>query len=160
MNRLMSTRKVSYQNLNLVFLILVSFFGLVLSASFVIDPYPSRNDFEYRNLVAGSAFSMLCILGILFALFPGSCSTKLKTWKSHGESYSSITKTNLKTHHPSCENYATHVLRIGKRTFCATCSGLAVGAIIVLIGTGWYFFGSLSLGEPLTLFFIVLLGCH
>jgi hypothetical protein len=64
------------------------------------------------------------------------------------QSNPTIHKSTSRAHHPSCENYFSHILHIGNRKFCATCSGLLVGASAVLIGAILYFFGSLRIGEP------------
>jgi hypothetical protein len=147
----MSSDNDKYPNLTLAFLIAVSIFGLVLSILFVVHPSTTlEDDFAFRNLTVGSAFSAVCILGILAALFPSSCSAipKFRKRNRHGPGFPTIHETTLRAHHPSCENYSTHILSIGNMKFCATCSGLLVGATLVLFGSGLYFFGSLRIGEP------------
>lgn len=152
----MNSTDVKHPNLVLVFLLLVSIFGLLLSTFFVFYPSLPEDNFAYRNLTIGTIFGMVCILGILAALFPSSCLAISRLWKRnrYDKQTSNMHETTLRAHHPSCVNYSTHVLRIGKINFCATCSGLLVGAIIVLFGTGSYFFGSLSIGDPTILVLI------
>ena len=149
----MSSDSGKHYNLTMLFLIAVSIFGLFLSLFFVVYPPKLEDDFAFRNLTVGSAFCAVCILGIIAALFPSSCSTIPNFEKRNRDEKSKTTmhETTLQAHHPSCENYSTHILRIGNRKFCATCSGLLVGASAVLIGTSLYFFGSLRIGEPFTL---------
>jgi len=146
----MSSIDVKHPNLVLAFLISVSIFGLVLSTFFVFNTSTLEDDFAYRNLVIGSAFAAVCLLGIFAALFPSSCLTLPQFWKSNRQDRSTLNihETALRSHHPFCENYSTHILSIGNMKFCATCSGLLVGAILALLGTGLYFFGSLSIGDP------------
>jgi hypothetical protein len=142
-----------HYNLTMLFLIAVSMFGLLLSLFFVIYPPKLEDDFAFRNLTVGSAFCAICILGIFAALFPSSCSAIPSFEKRNRGNHSNPTihETTLQAHHPSCKNYSTHILHIGNRKFCATCSGLLVGASAVLIGTSLYFFGSLRIGEPFML---------
>ena len=149
----MSPADVKHPDLTIAFLIAVSIFGLVLSTLFVLFPFTPEDDFPFRNLIVGSAYSGVCILGMFAALFPSWGSTMLKFRRSEEPKKRRIAihETTFRAHHPSCENYSTHILNIGKMKFCATCSGLIVGAAFVLVGTGLYFFGGLLVGEPLIL---------
>ena len=146
----MNSVDVKHPNFFLAFLISVSIFGLILSTFFVLHPSVLEDNFAYRNLSVGSAFGTVCFLGILAALFPSSCLTIPQLWKKnkHNRHTSNVHETNLRAHHPSCENYSTHILRVGNINFCATCSGLLVGATLVLFGTASYFFGTLRISNP------------
>lgn len=146
----MSSINVKHLNLIETFLVSVSIFGLLLSIFFVFYTSTIADGFAYRNLLVGSAFGAVCVLGIYAALFPSSCFTIPKFHKSNKKFIRelNIHEKPLRAHHPSCENYVTHILSIGSMKFCATCSGLLVGAILALLGTGLYFFGSLSIGDP------------
>lgn len=153
----MSSADAKNHKLTLAFLLAVSIFGLVLSTFFVVHPFAVEDDFAFRKLTVGSAFSAVCIMGIFAALFPSSCSAISKFRKRNGNDSGTHTihETNLRAHHPSCDNYSTHILSIGNMKFCATCLGLLVGAILVLFGTSLYFFAGLGMGDPTIL---VLLG--
>ena len=153
----MNSIDFKHSNLVLVFLISVSVFGLVLSTYFVLNTSALEDYFAYRNLTVGSAFSVVCLLGIFAALFPSSCLSIPKFWKRkiHERSTLNIHQTTLRAHHPSCENYSTHILSISNIRFCATCYGLLFGGTLALFGTGFYFFGNLPIGDPTML---VLLG--
>jgi hypothetical protein len=153
----MNLADVKHPNLVLAFLIAVSIFGLVLSTFFVFYPSTVEDDFAFRNLTVGSAFGAVCVLGIFAAFFPGSCSAIPKFGKRNRREMGSWTihETTLRAHHPSCENYSTHILSIGNLKVCATCSGLLVGATVVLFGTGLYFFGNLRMGDP---FILIVVG--
>ena len=152
----MNSADVKHPNLVLVFLMSVSIFGLMLSIFFVLHLSALEDEFAYRNLTIGSAFGTVCMLGILAALFPASCLTIPQFWErnKHDKHKLNIHETTLRAHHPSCENYSTHILSIGNIKFCATCSGLLVGATLVLFGTGLYFFGNLPIGDP-TIFVLI-----
>lgn len=153
----MSSTGFQHSNLTLAFLISVSIFGLFTSTFFVFHPFTLEDGLAYRKLVTGTAFSILCALGIFAALFPSSCSAipKFKKRNKQKNSTPTMHETTFQAHHPSCDNYSTYILSIGKMKFCATCSGLIVGATAVLFGTGLYFFGNLRMGDP---FILVLVG--
>jgi len=141
-------------NLTLLFLVSVSIFGLLLSIVFAVYPPKLEDNFAFRNIAVGSAFAAVCVLGILAVLYPNPCSRILNFGKRYGHASSSRRghESALRGHHPTCKGYSKHVLRIGDKRFCATCSGLSVGAIVVLAGIGAYFFGNLRIGEnPLML---------
>jgi hypothetical protein len=134
----------------LIFLIFVSLFGLALSFAFVTSSSGSSPDgFELRKPVIGSIFGVLCVLGIFAAIYPNSCS-RLFDYEKDRQVLSEKGKRqeiNIRGHHPTCEKYLPHILKIHHKTFCATCTGFSVGAIVALIGTGFFFFGSLNFGK-------------
>ncbi len=133
----------------LLFLIAVSFFGLALAAVLVVYPLAAQDDFALREPVAGSALAVVCVLGIFAVLYPDSCAG-IAGFKRQGETVHSFSGSRVKVlrgHHATCKPYVTHVLRIGNRVFCASCSGLLVGAVIVLVCIGLFFFGGLRISE-------------
>jgi hypothetical protein len=141
-------------SLTLLFLVSVSFFGVVLAFVFVIYPPKAQDDFALRKLAVGSALSVVCVLGIFSVLYPDSCAGIIgfKNQDKTVHSFSVSRAKVLRGHHATCKPYSTHIIKIGNRVFCATCSGLLVGAVIVLVGVGFFFFGNLRLGEkPFTL---------
>jgi hypothetical protein len=146
------------RNLTLLFMVSVSLFGLLLSIVFAIYPPKLEDNFAFRNMAVGSVFAAVCILGIFAVLHPDSCSGILDFGKRDGYERNArrVRELALRGHHNTCEGYSSHVLRIGDRRFCATCSGLLVGAIVVLVGIGLYFFGNLQIGE--TPFMLVSVG--
>lgn len=138
----------------LLFLVFVSFFGLALALVVAAIPPKGQDDSAIRKPLVGSALGLVCVLGILAALHPDSC-TGIIGFKNRGKTVHSFREPRaevMRGHHVACEPYSTHVLKIGNRALCATCSGLLVGAVIVLVGTCWFFFGSFPIsGEPLVL---------
>jgi hypothetical protein len=156
----MSAFDVKHQKRVLLFLIVVSLFGIVLLSSFIFYPVSFRDDFEFRNMVVGSAFVAICVLGISAALYPSSCSAVPQFGESnrHHEGTSNLHQGSFRAHHPSCEKYSTHILRIGRLELCATCSGMAVGAAVALVGAILYFFGTFYTGVQSVLFLIGTVG--
>jgi hypothetical protein len=145
----MLTLNSKFASLTLLFLIAVSFFGLMLAVVFVINPTEAQNDFALRKPVAGSALAVVCVLGIFAVLYPTSCAgiLGLKERDKTVHSFHKVCVKVLRGHHAACKPYFTHVIKIGDKIFCASCSGLFVGAVIVLVCVGLFFFLNLHIGE-------------
>ena len=134
---------------SLIFLILVSLFGLALSLVLVIMPAGLHSDgFILRKLLVGFVFGTLCLLGIFASTYPSSCSRVFNYEKKMQTQEENARTRNfsIRGHHPTCGNYSAHILRLDDRILCATCTGFCVGAIFALIGIGLFFFGSFSFG--------------
>jgi RsiW-degrading membrane proteinase PrsW (M82 family) len=145
----MLTLNRKFASLTLLFLIAVSFFGLILAVVFVVNPPEAQDDFALRKPVAGSALAVVCVLGIFAALYPTSCAgiVGLKEQDKTVHSFHKVRVKVLRGHHATCKPYSTHVVKIGNKIFCASCSGLLVGAVIVLVCVGLFFFLNLRIGE-------------
>jgi len=133
----------------LLFLVCVSFFGLALALFFVVtSPLAAQDSFALRKPVVGSTLDVVCVLGVFAVLYPESCAgiAGLKKQGAPVHNFSETRGRTLRGHHVVCVPYSTHVMHVGNRLFCATCSGLLVGAIIVLVCIGLFFFGNLSVG--------------
>jgi hypothetical protein len=133
----------------LLFLVSVSFFGLALAVFFAVNPPAVQEDFALRKAAVGSALGVICVLGIFAVLYPESCAG-IAGLKKQGETVHSFGGARgrvLRGHHVDCTPYATHVMHVGDRVLCASCSGLLVGAVIVIVCTGLVFFGNLLISE-------------
>ena len=124
--------------------ILVSLIGLMLLIAMAFYPPETEHFFPVRKQVVGSIFIIECFMGMLATLFPRECSRifRTDTIDSVGmiEIGSNDRKPVIRGHHPECNDFSQHVIRIGERTFCAGCSGLLIGALLTLIGAIFYFF--------------------
>jgi len=155
----MSASNHKTSNVALLFLTSVSSFGLILATLFTVNPPISQEDFVWRKPVVGSIFASICVLGALAVFFPNECSRGFnfgKGEKSQGlfsfvfKRGFVISKSNssvLRGHHPTCDRFSSHVFDLGGRTFCATCSGLFLGALVALVGATVYFFGNWQIGQ-------------
>lgn len=133
-----------------LFQVLVSLFGLILVVLFAVNPQVSQESFVWRKPLVGSAFAVICILGILAVLFPSSCSGLFAggtKQKGLGAQVSHAASSNLRGHHPQCIHYSGHVFTVGGRRFCATCSGLFLGVLLALVGDGASFFRNWHVGQ-------------
>jgi len=151
-------RKLGNPTLTLLFLISISFFGLILTILLALHPPISQENFVWRKTLVGSTYSVVCVLGILAVFFPTKCSRFFDVGKRDkhpnrffgfklGGSISRTPSSTLRGHHPQCGRFSVHVFRLGSRMFCATCSGLFLGALFVLVGVVLYFFGNLQMEQ-------------
>ncbi|MFQ6086790.1 MAG: hypothetical protein ACE5OV_02090 [Candidatus Bathyarchaeia archaeon] len=129
---------------------------------------PIQEDLQWRKPLTGSAFGLICLLGIIAVFFPGHCSTIFREGNAENRNHVVLTEGNkafhkmstifgLKIthgHHPICEGFAAHEFQIGKKTFCTACMGLLLGAFISLFGVATYFFRGWNIGESVSLFLI------
>lgn len=128
-------------------LLTFAFSGLVIVAVLANLYPPLETSFSGGKLVIGTAFIIVCVLGILAGLFPSKCSTLFQFRSAKSETSTRVQvesprKTVFSGHHPNCGNFGAHVFRVGKWTFCAGCFGLVLGAIISAFGAALYFFAS------------------
>jgi len=143
-------------NFDLLFLLSVSFFGLLMAGTLTLYPPATQESFPWRKPIVGSIFGLVCVLGILAVFSPKKCSQAFHQEKGEAnlrktdrpeqdrgglQATSHVFKLRLvHGHHPSCENFSSHEFQVGKRTFCTSCMGLLFGALITLAGTIAYFF--------------------
>jgi len=128
--------------LYIVFLLLVSSFGLIISTSMLKQPIQPTIELGERKIVVGVIYGFICLGGMLAAFFPGPCSRLVGVRRS-GEQYLKGLDARatrifgillLHGHHPlGDEESATHELRFRGKSFCASCFGLVTGAIISLM---------------------------
>jgi len=163
----MSSSNRKLRNLTLLFLVSVSFFGLILAVVLALYPPSSQEESVWRKPLVGSTYSVVCVLGILAVFFPGTCSEFFDVGRQEkrqnrffgfkrNESISLMTTSALRGHHPLCGRFSAHVFRLGGMILCATCSGLFLGALIALSGVALCFFGNWHIGK--NAFLAVLVG--
>jgi hypothetical protein len=138
----------------LMFDIGVSIFGLLIVLMLVFNPPISQESLFWQKPLVGLVFSLICILGILAALFPRLCSQTFHFQKE--SSGLASRRISVTSHHPNCAEFSAHIIRINSHTLCAACTGLLLGAITALVGTALYFFGGWHLQG--TGFPVVLIG--
>lgn len=139
--------------------LVVSLLGLGLLPILFLNPPPSFV-IPWQSTLVGASFALICIFGVIAGISPthcSRCSMKNKSDsnramnKNQASSGASIRK---KGHHPTCDQYSGHVLRIHSRILCAGCTGLVIGAIIALIGTGLFFFAGINFQHVIEIFWI------
>jgi len=150
-----------------IFLILVSFLGLFfLVAMYLWSPQsttsPSTTHYSLQGAIILLTFIVVCILGMLVALYPSKCKTLLKFQNDSNQKtinqgniqskQKTVNQSNIKFagHHPDCGKFSSHTSTINGKKYCPGCFGLSVGASIAIVGIViYYFVGYPLMGYPL-----------
>jgi hypothetical protein len=136
----------------------LSLIGLGLLPFLLLNP-PPVFVIPWQTQLIGGSFTLICILGIVAGVSPSHCSFSLKSKREDGSAEARLNATaptvdsiRKKGHHPTCDYYQGHILRIQSRIVCAGCTGLVTGAIIALCGTALFFFVNLRFTFPISSF--------
>jgi len=143
------------RNLTVLSLVSISLIGLIL-ASILVFYTPASQDFSWRRPIISSTYALICILGAIAVFFPKKCSRVIrsKKWATTSCKTPQLDETRTTTffglklthgHHPKCESFSNHEFQIGKKTYCAGCTGLLIGASISLVTVSAYFFSQVQL---------------
>lgn len=145
------TRDRKKHSAYVAFLLTVSIFGLAISTALLMNTPTLVSAPSYRRTLVGFVYDVVCIAGILAALFPVTCSRAFGAQFSSVESAQvlGIRATRLlgllvvHGHHTSGSELTKHELLVWRRSFCATCYGLLTGAVVSLtiitafVVSGW-----------------------
>jgi hypothetical protein len=129
---------------SLMFIAVVSVFGLVLIPVLVLQPNLIHVQVSIRQSLAGALYLTICVLGVLAVFYPSKCK------RLFGKSQNPLTQASkpsvqIRGHHPDCQNYEANRIKVGGQVFCTACSGLFIGAVVVFIGTVLQFFVGLEI---------------
>lgn len=133
----------------LTFYLSVSLFGVFLVLMLALNPPMVYENFPWRKPVVGLSFSLICVSGMFAALFPQQCTTSIHFGSKEKNLKSRRVPATSKGHHPCCQKFYSHVIKIRGRTLCAACTGLLVGALLALAGTILYFFFEMDMNKSL-----------
>lgn len=117
----------------------LSLLGVALVAGFLAHPVaPSSTDMK---MLVWSVFTSLCVLGAFATLFPHRCSPSISLSESlEPQRYTLFMGIRLvHGHHPACGHFRDHEIILRRKTFCAGCTGLLVGAVASIIFAILYF---------------------
>ncbi len=126
------------------------FISISLAGLMILTRLPYINgvpqiSFPLQTEITGTLFIVICVLGLVAAVSPRSlCGL------GHGSSSSSL----MAGHHPDCERFRSHVVWYNGHPLCAGCSGLALGALMGIIGSVLYFFLGFHLFMPEVVFWL------
>ncbi|NIO37031.1 hypothetical protein GTO27_04940 [Candidatus Bathyarchaeota archaeon] len=110
-------------------------------------PNGYESSFPMKPMI-GTFFSLICVFGLLAALLPRHCSRGFHFVKKNAKkAVADTSAVSIKGHHPDCEGFSAHVIRIDNYVLCAACVGLSLGALISLAGTIFYFFLGWNISE-------------
>jgi len=97
---------------------------------------PSDNNLfgSYDKHFVAFLFIVICLFGISLAFYPRwykRSKTDKKTGNSDKQGNKAIRQ--RRGHHPDCDQFKKHILKIKNKTICAGCTGLALGSVIAII---------------------------
>ena len=118
---------------------------LVVLGLLAFSPSVPRIIFGAQTMVTGGLFILICAAGLVAAVAPR---------RLRGVGHGARQEPGVVGHHPDCPEFSGHVLRVYGRVLCAGCTGLAVGAMLAILGGFLYFFGGFWVGDPSIVFYI------
>jgi hypothetical protein len=110
-------------------LILLTFFGSFTPKIIIFDRF-----------IIAIIFIFCCLLGISLAIYPKWYKNFRKNQNFNDYNKQNIKKIKLKGHHPSCNKFRNHILKIKNKYYCTGCLGLAVGCFISILLMIFYIF--------------------
>ncbi len=138
-------------------ILLISAAGLLTAAWLALAPGEAGDGDALRNPLVGLLFISICVLGMVAVLRPRPCSRAVgfrprDDREPGGKEGSTVSAWGTVGHHPDCEGFSSHVLRVRGSEVCAGCTGLFIGGLVALSLAASYFLGGLvSLGNPIAL---------
>ena len=116
---------IYYLLISTIFLLL-----LILVNSYTHLNYANDNE---RKIIA-IIFLFILILGLSFSFYPNWHKRYInKKIKNMSKNKINNKKINRIGHHPNCQNFKTHIIKIKKRDYCTGCLGLGIGSIISIL---------------------------
>jgi hypothetical protein len=110
------------------------------------------------RIFVGIPFILSCLIGITLAFYPGSIRRIIKNRMKK------TTKTNAKKttrkrigHHPDCDCFKNHRIRVNGKTYCSGCLGISIGCLISIILMVFYILNYFNLSTGIV-FYLVILG--
>lgn len=127
---------------------------LLFAAFFNIS---NENRLELNKILFVSIFFIIsCLIGISLTKYPGWIRRTFK-FRTTG----SINKNNKKLlrkrigHHPDCEQFKSHTIKIKNKIYCAGCLGLATGSLISICLIIFYISFSIDISSEIFLYLLI-----
>ncbi len=122
-----------------------------------LDSTEGMNIPIYDRIFVGGAFILVCLFGISLAVKP-NWTRRLTRRGAHNVNEHRTQKNTRKRqgHHPDCEPFEEHTIKIGKKAHCAGCTGLAMGSVIAIFLTTIYFIISKNISYSIFFIFVIL----
>ncbi|MEM2930499.1 MAG: hypothetical protein QW797_06535 [Thermoproteota archaeon] len=115
--------------------------SLIIVLTIVFNPPQVQADPSSRKTLTWIVFNAVCLAGVFASVSPETCS-RVFPGKTGG---SASPRRRIEGHHPVCEAFSTHVVKIGGHVFCAACTGLFLGGVSAMVFSTAYFLPGLSL---------------
>jgi hypothetical protein len=122
-----------------------------------VHPPMQRIDYLLQKRLISIIFSAICILGILASAFPSQCSQTIhfrRKTNDFSSNYLKVKKVRIQGHHPMCNEFAHHTVRLYSKTYCTGCLGMIIGALLSLFGTVFYQFITFDFQTAVIIFWI------
>ena len=150
----MTETKPSITSVFVKFAIIVCICGLIITPFLLYQANGNKIYPSFTKPLIGSLYAATCLLGMLAVFQPKNCerafmfnplwSLQEKDDSAEGPSL----KIRFAGHHPDCPHFSPNRIKVRRRTLCASCTGLLIGALAALFGTALYFFVGVSLTLP------------
>jgi hypothetical protein len=131
------------------FMIVCSLLGLFIILLMAVYPPATMPDYFWRKPFVGSVFFLICAVGSLVAVSPGSCSATHRMQMIEASKDSGVktgSPVSSEGHHPDCGRFSGHTVQFRGASHCAACTGLLIGGVIGMGLTVLYFFFGASAG--------------
>ena len=139
------------QNVYFIYYIILSTLAVVLLLLVIFIGYSNLNTTKITDkLFVGVTFIVSSFFGISLAKYPGWL-RRLTGYGNHNHTKKqtqNITQKHI-GHHPKCDKFRSHIIKIKNKTYCAGCLGLEIGSIISIILMLIYIFVISSLSSNL-----------
>jgi hypothetical protein len=133
-----------------IYYLILSTIGAALLIVASVFCYSDQNIVHMSDkLVVGGAFIISCIFGIYAAVKPD------RIYPKEGDGQQSQIK--IIGHHPDCEEFNNHVIKIKSTILCPGCYGLALGAVISILLMSGYIVFPIEI-QQIHLYVFVILG--
>jgi hypothetical protein len=135
-----------------MFLSIIAFFLLILLT--FLNPYKNIIGI-FDKLVIAIILIFFNLLGISLAIYPRWYKRIIKS-QNVNKNKKQLNKLIIhrKGHHPNCNKFQNHILKIKNKSYCAGCLGLAIGSFISILFMIFYI---ITINEQLSQISIILL---
>ncbi len=122
--------------------------GVILLILLAYTPSLPLLQLPHQQILLLLGFDLICVGGIIASISPKWCSHLIFQQTLRDSAVTPFHQTQSHSspfprhgHHPDCGSYASHVLHLRNRRYCAGCLGLMIGAIFGILGSLPLLFG-------------------
>jgi len=119
------------QNTHIFYYIILSIIAAALVLLLACFTAPAASTSFSDKIIVGAAFIASCVFGISLAVYPRWFQrfTKRETHRAQKQQTGKTT-IQYQGHHPDCEKFTTHTIKIKGKIMCAGCLGLSIGSFL------------------------------
>ncbi len=122
-------------NKNAILYLILSTVAFFIAIIIIFFGKTSENLQFINRLILGLGFILSCIIGISLAIYPGWLSRLYnRVRKKYPKSIKTMkSKRKYTGHHPDCDKFRDHVIKINEKNYCLGCLGLTIGLLVSII---------------------------